>query len=77
MQLMGDTPLDINIPTFVELAVVETGTAIKTATVTAQNKSARLETGASIDVPSFIKEGDIIKIDTRTGTYVERITTKK
>jgi elongation factor P len=77
MQLMGDTPLDINIPTFVELAVVETGTSIKTATVTAQTKSARLETGAMIDVPSFIKEGDILKIDTRTGTYVERVSGKK
>lgn len=77
MQLMGDTPLDINIPTFVELAVVETGTAIKTATVTAQTKSARLETGATIDVPSFIKEGDTLKIDTRTGTYVERVSGKK
>jgi len=57
--------------------VVETGTAIKTATVTAQTKSARLETGAMIDVPSFIKEGDILKIDTRTGTYVERVSGKK
>ncbi len=77
IQLMGDTPLDISIPTFVELEVVETGMAIKSATVTAQNKSARMETGATIDVPAFIKEGDVLKIDTRTGTYVERISTKK
>ena len=77
MQLMDDTPLDIGIPTFVELAVIETSASIKTATVTAQMKSAKLETGASVDVPSFIKEGDVIKVDTRTGGYVERITGKK
>jgi len=77
MQLMDDTPLDISIPTFVELEVTETSASIKTATVTAQMKSAKLETGASIDVPSFIKEGDLIKVDTRTGSYVERLTGKK
>ena len=77
MQLMDDTPLDINIPTFVELEVVETDISIKTATATAQMKSAKLETGSSVDVPSFIKEGDLIKVDTRTGSYVERLTGKK
>ena len=77
MQLMDDTPIDITIPTFMELEVVETSASIKTATVTAQMKSAKLETGASIDVPSFVKEGDLIKVDTRTGAYVERLTGKK
>jgi len=77
MQLLDERPIDITIPTFVELSVVETGTAIKTATVTAQTKSARLETGYTIDVPAFIKEGDVLKIDTRTGSYVERLSTKK
>jgi elongation factor P len=77
VQLLEERPIDITIPTFVELAVTETGTAIKTATVTAQNKSAKLETGYSIDVPAFIKEGDLLKIDTRTGAYVERLSTKK
>lgn len=77
VQLWDEKAIDVTIPTFMELAVVETGTSIKSATVTAQNKSAKLETGYSIDVPAFIKEGDVIKIDTRTGGYVERITTKK
>jgi elongation factor P len=76
VQLLDDIPLEITIPTFVELAVMETSASIKTATVTAQLKSAKLETGASVDVPSFIKEGDIVKIDTRTGAYVERINKK-
>jgi len=77
VQLLDERPIDITIPTFVELAVVETGSSIKTATVTAQNKSAKLETGYSVDVPTFIKEGDVLKIDTRTGNYVERLSTKK
>jgi elongation factor P len=76
MQMMGETPLEINIPTFVELQVVETSASIKTATVTAQLKSAKLETGAVVDVPAFVKENDIIKIDTRSGNYVERVNKK-
>jgi elongation factor P len=40
-------------------------------------KRATLETGLELDVPVFIKEGDTIKVDTRTGTYVERVVTKK
>ncbi len=45
--------------------------------ITAQSKAAVLESGYTIGVPAFIKEGDGIKIDTRTGNYVERITVKK
>jgi elongation factor P len=77
VQLLDELPIEISIPTFVELTVVETGSSIKTATVTAQNKSARMETGYSLDVPTFIKEGDVLKIDTRTGNYVERLSAKK
>ncbi len=77
VQLWDEKAIDIQIPTFMELAVTETGTSIKTATVTAQNKAAKLETGYTIDVPSFIKEGDVLKIDTRTGAYVERVVAKK
>jgi len=59
------------------LKVMKSDIATKTDTVTAQMKSATLETGCQIDVPTFIKEGDIIKVDTRTGSYVERVVTKK
>jgi elongation factor P len=48
----------------------------KTDTVTAQQKVVVLETGATVNVPTFVKERDILKIDTRTGTYVERVTKK-
>lgn len=77
MLMMGDKPIDITLPTSVELRVVQSEIATKTGTITPQMKSATLETGFTIDVPSFVKEGDIIKVDTRTGTYVERVSTKK
>jgi elongation factor P len=77
MTMMGDEPIEITMPTFVELQIIGSELTTKTATITPQNKAARVETGYTIGVPAFIKEGDIIKIDTRTGAYVERITGKK
>ncbi len=74
--MLGDTPLEIEMPTFVELKVVKSEVTTRTDTVTAQYKSVELETGVTIDVPIFVQEGDLIKVDTRTGTYVERITKK-
>ncbi len=65
--------IGIEIPTFVELKVIETVPGIKGDTVSGGGKPAKLETGATIQVPLFINEGDIIKIDTRTGTYIERV----
>lgn len=75
--MMGDQPIDVALPIFVELKVVESGVATKTGTVTPQMKSATLETGYTIAVPAFVKEGDILKVDTRTGAYVERVGAKK
>lgn len=74
--MMEDKPIDLQIPNFVELKVVKSEAGLRTATITAQSKMAILETGASIEVPIFIKEGDAIKVDTRTGTYIERIVSK-
>jgi elongation factor P len=62
----------IALPITVELEVTETEPGFKGDTATAGNKPAKLETGLTIQVPLFINEGDIIKIDTRTGTYLER-----
>ena len=76
LMLGGDKPIDITLPTFVELKVLETGVATKTGTITPQTKSAVLETGATISVPAFVKDSDIIKVDTRTGTYEERVNKK-
>ncbi len=77
MLMLDDKPIDITLPTFVELRVVESGFASRTDTISPQTKSVSLETGCTIAVPSFVKEGDLIKVDTRSGTYVERISTKK
>jgi elongation factor P len=62
----------IELPITVELEVAETEPGFKGDTATAGTKPAKLETGITIQVPLFINEGDIIKIDTRTGTYLER-----
>ncbi|MBQ7646781.1 MAG: elongation factor P [Clostridia bacterium] len=60
-------------PMFVELEIVETEPGFKGNTATNALKPAKLETGAEIRVPMFINEGDIIKIDTRTSEYIERV----
>ena len=60
-------------PTFVELAVTETEPGVRGDTATNVTKSATLETGAVVKVPIFINEGEVLKIDTRTGDYVERV----
>ena len=56
----------------VELEVAETGPGFKGDTATAGTKPAKLETGLVIQVPLFINTGDLIKVDTRTGEYLER-----
>lgn len=60
-------------PTFVELKVTHSEPAIKGDTVNNTMKPATMETGVTIKVPMFISEGDVIKIDTRTGEYLERV----
>ncbi|PKL46898.1 MAG: elongation factor P [Planctomycetes bacterium HGW-Planctomycetes-1] len=64
--------ISIDLPNSVDLAVVETPPEIKGATATGQRKSATLETGAIVNVPAFIKVGDVVRVDTRTGEYVTR-----
>ena len=60
-------------PTFVELEIIETDPGFKGDTATNVTKPAILETGAEVKVPLFINQGDKIKIDTRTGEYLERV----
>lgn len=66
-------PIAVDLPTFVELAVVQTEPGARGDTVTGGSKPATLETGAVIQVPLFVNQGDVIKVDTRTGSYVERV----
>ncbi|MDI6853450.1 MAG: elongation factor P [Deltaproteobacteria bacterium] len=65
-------PVAVELPTFVELTVAETEPGVRGDTATGGSKPAKLETGAIIQVPLFINEGDRIKVDTRTGEYIER-----
>lgn len=67
-----DEVIGVNLPTFVELKVEETEAGVKGDTVSSTFKQAKLETGAEILVPLFINKGDILRIDTRSGEYVER-----
>ncbi len=65
-------PIIVTLPNMVELEVTDTPPEIKGATATNQNKPATLETGLVVQVPPFIKIGDILSIDTRTGDYLAR-----
>jgi len=63
----------VELPITVELEVTQTEPGFKGDTATAGNKPAKLETGLKIQVPLFVSQGDIIKVDTRSGTYLERV----
>jgi len=72
VSMYDNKPVIIDLPNTVDLEVVDTPPEIKGATATNQNKPATLETGFVVQVPSFIKVGDIIRVDTRTGEYITR-----
>jgi elongation factor P len=66
-------PLIVTLPNTVDLEVTDTPPEIKGATATNQNKPATLETGLVVQVPAFIKVGEILRIDTRSGEYLTRV----
>jgi elongation factor P len=66
-------PINIDIPMFVELAIKTTDPGVRGDTASGGSKPATLETGAVIKVPFYLNEGDIVKVDTRTGTFIERV----
>lgn len=65
-------PVYINLPPKVDLKVVEAAPAVKGDTATSASKTVKLETGLEVLTPMFIKEGDMVKVNTETGEYVER-----
>jgi len=71
--LYNGSPLAITPPNFVSLKVIETDPGVRGDTAQGGSKPAKLETGASVRVPLFIEEDEIIKVDTRTGQYVSRV----
>ena len=69
----GEKAISVEIPHHVNLRVIEAPPGIKGNTATGATKQVKVETGAMISAPLFINEGDLIKIDTRTGEYLERV----
>lgn len=66
-------PIGIEVPMFVELKVVKTEPGVRGDTATGATKPATLESGAIIQVPLFVEEGDVLRIDTRTREYITRV----
>jgi elongation factor P len=67
-----EKPIGLDLPVKIDLKVVETAPGVKGDTATGGTKPATLETGHVVNVPLFIKEGDVVRVDTRNGAYVER-----
>ena len=72
VMLWNGAPLVISAPAHVELKIVQTDPGVRGDTATGGQKPAKLETGAVVRVPLFINEGEVIRVDTRTGEYLER-----
>ena len=71
--LFQGRPIGLSLPNFVELKIVKSDPGIKGDTASGATKPATLETGYIIQVPLFVEEGEVVRIDTRTGSYVERV----
>lgn len=71
--LYGDTVFSVELPQFLELLVVKTESPTDAKSIAAGTKLAVLETGAKIEIPPFIEAGDIIKVDTKTDEYIQRV----
>ncbi len=71
--LFKERPIGVSLPNFVELKIVKADPWVKGDTASGSSKPATLETGYTVQVPPFIEEGEKIRIDTRSGQYVERV----
>jgi elongation factor P len=69
----NDKPIGVDLPIFVELRIVKSEPGVRGDTATGVTKAATLETGKVIQVPLFVNQGEVVKVDTRTGEYVERV----
>ena len=68
-----DNPISLELPTTVDLKVVDSPPGVKGDTAQGATKLATLETGFGLQVPLFVNQGDVIKVDTRTGSYISRV----
>ena len=71
-RMEDNVPLVVVPPAHIELVVTETDPGLRGDTATGGQKTAKLETGAVVRVPLFINEGELIRVDTRTGNYISR-----
>ena len=69
----GEEPIGVELPAAVTLRVAQTEPGLKGDTQSGASKSAMLETGLTVTVPLFVEEGDLLKVDTRSGAYLERV----
>jgi len=69
---INGSPFGVELPTFAELRVAKTDPGVRGDTASGGSKPATLETGAVVSVPLFINEGDVLRVDTRSGAYIER-----
>jgi elongation factor P len=70
-----DSPVTVELPNFIEIRIAKTDPGIRGDTASGGSKPATLETGAVIQVPLFLNEGDVVKVDTRSGDYLGRVST--
>lgn len=73
LTLYENEPLDVELPTTVDLLVTHSESAVRGDTATGVTKKVKVETGSEVLTPSFVEEGDVIRVDTRTGEYVTRV----
>ena len=73
VSFIDGSPVGVELPASVELKIVETAPPLKGATVTNKSKPAVLETGYRVMVPPFVEQGTVIRVDTRSGEYLERV----
>lgn len=73
LTLYREEPIDLELPTSVDLKVVRAEIAVRGDTATGANKMVTTETGLRVQVPLFVEENDTIRVDTRTGTYITRV----
>jgi elongation factor P len=71
--LHNGRPIQLELPAFIEAVIAQCDPGLKGDTASGATKPATLETGAVVQVPLFVKEGETIRVDTRTGAYVERV----
>ena len=71
--LFRGKPIGLTLPNFVELRITQSDPWVKGDTASGDSKPATVETGYCVQVPPFVEEGQLIRIDTRTGEYVERV----